>query len=76
LDLRLRITADGNLKACLFGNTEVSLRDEIRSGKSDEDLIKIIDAAVKRKKAHHADEVAAFGILDGGSTFHAHRCNK
>ena len=23
---RLRITADGNLKVCLFGNTEVSLR--------------------------------------------------
>jgi cyclic pyranopterin phosphate synthase len=23
---RLRITADGNLKVCLFGNTEISLR--------------------------------------------------
>lgn len=27
---RLRITADGNLKVCLFGNAEVSLRDMIR----------------------------------------------
>ena len=27
---RLRITSDGNLKVCLFGNTEVSLRDLIR----------------------------------------------
>lgn len=27
---RLRITSDGNLKVCLFGNTEVSLRDIIR----------------------------------------------
>ncbi|KAF3481134.1 molybdenum cofactor biosynthesis protein 1 B [Arthroderma uncinatum] len=27
---RLRITSDGNLKVCLFGNTEVSLRDMIR----------------------------------------------
>ena len=27
---RLRITADGNLKVCLFGNAEVSLRDLLR----------------------------------------------
>ncbi|KAJ5131506.1 Molybdenum cofactor synthesis C-terminal, partial [Penicillium bovifimosum] len=27
---RLRITSDGNLKVCLFGNSEVSLRDVIR----------------------------------------------
>ncbi|KAJ9298861.1 hypothetical protein DTO271G3_3103 [Paecilomyces variotii] len=27
---RLRITSDGNLKVCLFGNAEVSLRDLIR----------------------------------------------
>ncbi|KAB8556647.1 hypothetical protein FH972_025683 [Carpinus fangiana] len=27
---RLRITSDGNLKVCLFGNTEVSLRDMMR----------------------------------------------
>ncbi|TKX22863.1 putative MoaC family protein [Elsinoe australis] len=27
---RLRITSDGNLKVCLFGNSEVSLRDMIR----------------------------------------------
>jgi cyclic pyranopterin phosphate synthase len=29
---RLRITSDGNLKVCLFGNAEVSLRDVIRTG--------------------------------------------
>lgn len=28
---RLRITSDGNLKVCLFGNTEVSLRDMMRA---------------------------------------------
>ncbi|KAJ0062850.1 hypothetical protein NL108_008139, partial [Boleophthalmus pectinirostris] len=51
---RLRITADGNLKVCLFGNTEVSLRDAIRSGASDEELLQIIGAAVGRKKKQHA----------------------
>lgn len=53
---RLRITADGNLKVCLFGNKEVSLRDAIRSGCSEEDLLALIGAAVFRKKKQHAGE--------------------
>jgi cyclic pyranopterin phosphate synthase len=51
---RLRITADGSIKVCLFGNTEVSLRDLIRQGKSDVELVEIIGAAVKKKKKQHA----------------------
>ena len=51
---RLRLTADGNLKVCLFGNAEVSLRDALRSGTSDESLAEIIGAAVGRKKKQHA----------------------
>ncbi|ETV83783.1 molybdenum cofactor biosynthesis protein A, variant [Aphanomyces astaci] len=48
---RLRLTADGNLKVCLFGNAEVSLRDAMRhGGYSDDDLLLVIQAAVKRKK--------------------------
>ncbi|XP_068041610.1 molybdenum cofactor biosynthesis protein 1 isoform X2 [Anomalospiza imberbis] len=52
---RLRITADGNLKVCLFGNSEVSLRDHLRSGASEKELIQIIGAAVGRKKKQHAE---------------------
>ncbi|XP_049621297.1 molybdenum cofactor biosynthesis protein 1 [Suncus etruscus] len=51
---RLRITADGNLKVCLFGNSEVSLRDHLRAGASEEQLLSIIGAAVGRKKQKHA----------------------
>ncbi|CAG0899286.1 unnamed protein product, partial [Darwinula stevensoni] len=51
---RLRITADGNIKVCLFGNSEFSLRDALRDGISDEELLQVISAAVKRKKKHHA----------------------
>uniref|UniRef100_A0A663LLU5 GTP 3',8-cyclase n=1 Tax=Athene cunicularia TaxID=194338 RepID=A0A663LLU5_ATHCN len=51
---RLRITADGNLKVCLFGNSEVSLRDHLRSGASEEELVQIIGEAVGRKKKQHA----------------------
>ncbi|GLV38007.1 Molybdenum cofactor synthesis 1 [Carabus blaptoides fortunei] len=52
---RLRITADGNLKVCLFGNTEVSLRDALRAGCKEEDLSALIGAAVRRKKKQHAE---------------------
>ncbi|KOC59289.1 Molybdenum cofactor biosynthesis protein 1 [Habropoda laboriosa] len=52
---RLRITADGNLKVCLFeGKGEVSLRDAIRNGASDDILKEMIGAAVQRKKKQHA----------------------
>ncbi|KAH7423926.1 hypothetical protein KP509_12G081300 [Ceratopteris richardii] len=51
---RLRLLADGNFKVCLFGPSEVSLRDAIRSGADDNALRELINAAVKRKKAAHA----------------------
>ncbi|KAL2164247.1 hypothetical protein VTH06DRAFT_3463 [Thermothelomyces fergusii] len=35
---RLRITSDGNLKVCLFGNAEVSLRDIIRRANKGEPI--------------------------------------
>jgi cyclic pyranopterin phosphate synthase len=35
---RLRITSDGNLKICLFGNAEVSLRDILRQSNNGEPI--------------------------------------
>ncbi|KOM42826.1 hypothetical protein LR48_Vigan05g043000 [Vigna angularis] len=51
---RLRLLADGNFKVCLFGPSEVSLRDPLRCGAEDHELREIIGAAVKKKKASHA----------------------
>lgn len=51
---RLRITADGNLKVCLFGNTEVSLRDAIRANYTEAEIVELISKSVKRKKKQHA----------------------
>jgi cyclic pyranopterin phosphate synthase len=51
---RLRLTADGHLKVCLFGTAEVSLRDALRDGASDDDLRRIISRAVGNKHARHA----------------------
>jgi cyclic pyranopterin phosphate synthase len=60
---RLRITADGNLKVCLFGNKEISLRDAIRAGCSEDDLLALIGAAVRRKKKQHAGRFLAFHLV-------------
>lgn len=55
---RLRVTADGNLKVCLFGNSEVSLRDVLRATKEGEcvhtRLLPVVESAVQRKQAKHA----------------------
>ncbi|XP_075226373.1 molybdenum cofactor synthesis 1 isoform X2 [Lycorma delicatula] len=51
---RIRLMADGSLKVCLFGNSEISLRDALRSGVSEDDLLAMIGAAIKRKKKQHA----------------------
>lgn len=39
---------------CLFGNAEVSLRDELRRGAEEEEIWQFIEEAVKRKKKQHA----------------------
>lgn len=41
-------------KVCLFGNAEVSLRDLLREGASEEELISVISQAVQRKRFAHA----------------------
>ncbi|XP_037875328.1 molybdenum cofactor biosynthesis protein 1 isoform X3 [Bombyx mori] len=51
---RLRLTADGNLKVCLFGAAEVSLRDAVRGGAGPARLLQLVRAALHNKKAAHA----------------------
>ncbi len=47
---RLRITADGKLKVCLFGAEDLSLRDALREGKTQEELQALVGTAVGLKK--------------------------
>ncbi|KAF9225547.1 molybdenum cofactor biosynthesis prote [Gyrodon lividus] len=51
---RLRVTADGQIKVCLFDAKEISLRDEMRRGATDEELLQVISSAVMGKKEKHA----------------------
>ena len=57
---RLRLTADGGLKVCLFGSEETNLREMLRNGSSDEEIVKVIGDTVMLKKASHGgmDEIA------------------
>ncbi len=60
---RLRVTADGSLKVCLFGAREVSLRDALRGGASEADVVALVAGALAGKARAHAgmDVLAATG---------------
>jgi cyclic pyranopterin phosphate synthase len=50
---RIRLTADGRLRTCLFSLNETDLRGPLRNGASDDDLEQTIRAAVWRKELKH-----------------------
>jgi cyclic pyranopterin phosphate synthase len=58
---RLRLTATGALHACLGHDDAISLRDVMRRGGSDEDLVRSIAAAVTGKRAGHVFERSGAG---------------
>ena len=50
---RIRITAEGKLRTCLFSVHETDLRDPMRAGASDDELEQIVRDAVWRKELKH-----------------------
>lgn len=50
---RIRLTADGQLRTCLFATEETDLRAVLRSQATDEDLAGVIRQAVWRKELKH-----------------------
>jgi len=50
---RIRLTAEGGLRTCLFSLQETPLRELIRSGASDDHLGRVIETAVWRKEEGH-----------------------
>ena len=53
---RLRLTATGALHACLGHDDAISLRDVLRRGGTDEDVVRAIAGAVTGKRAGHVFE--------------------
>jgi cyclic pyranopterin phosphate synthase len=57
---RVRLTADGQIRNCLFATEESNLRDALRAGASDDDLADRWLAAVRAKKAGHGIDDPSF----------------
>ncbi len=50
---RIRLTADGQLRTCLFSRREWDLKTPLRDGATDEDLAQLMRDAVRRKELKH-----------------------
>ncbi|MFL5894282.1 MAG: GTP 3',8-cyclase MoaA [Thermoleophilaceae bacterium] len=50
---RIRLTADGQLRTCLFSRKEWDLKTPLRGGASDEDLAELLRFAVRHKELKH-----------------------
>ena len=50
---RIRMTADGKLRTCLFSTNETDLKELIRSGATDENIIEALNQAVLIKEPGH-----------------------
>jgi len=50
---RLRLTAEGKLRTCLFSETEIDIKEPLRKGISTEELIDVFRLAVKVKPQRH-----------------------
>ena len=57
---RIRLTADGQFRNCLFAVTDYNLRDAMRGGASDDELAQIIEGAVHDKWAGHGIDTVHF----------------
>jgi cyclic pyranopterin phosphate synthase len=50
---RIRLTADGQLRTCLFSRREWDLKTPLRDGASDEELVDVLRFAVRHKELKH-----------------------
>ena len=50
---RIRLTADGQIRTCLFSMVEHSLRDVVRSGATRAEIIEFIESVVLKKEPRH-----------------------
>jgi cyclic pyranopterin phosphate synthase len=57
---RVRLTADGQVRNCLFAREESNLRDAMRAGATDDELAERWILAIKGKRAGHGIDDPAF----------------
>ncbi len=61
---RLRITADGAMRNCLFAVDETPLRDLMRGGATDDELLAQVQRCVASKRASHGIDEEGFSPPD------------
>ena len=57
---RIRLTADGQIRTCLFSTTEYNLRDHLRSGATRDEIVEFIENAALKKEPRHYINDAEF----------------
>ena len=57
---RVRLTADGQVRNCLFAREESDLRSAMRAGATDEDLATRMQLAMMTKRAGHGIDDPTF----------------
>ncbi len=50
---RLRLTADGKIRPCLLSDTEIDIKSPLRGGCGDDELVRLLQAALAIKPARH-----------------------
>jgi cyclic pyranopterin phosphate synthase len=50
---RLRLTAEGRLRSCLFSDVEIDMKTPLREGKGDAHLLGVVEEAIRNKPTDH-----------------------
>jgi cyclic pyranopterin phosphate synthase len=57
---RVRLTSDGQLRNCLFAQTETNLRDALRGGSTDDEIVALMQQCLADKRAGHGIDDPTF----------------
>ena len=50
---RMRLTAEGHLRGCLFSDDEIDIKTPLRQGKGDSHILDLMELAIKNKPKDH-----------------------
>jgi cyclic pyranopterin phosphate synthase len=50
---RLRLTAEGHLRGCLFSDKEIDIKTPLRQGRGEEELLELVKLAIDKKPKGH-----------------------
>ena len=66
---RIRLTADGQIRTCLFSQTEHNLRDVVRNAANRAEIIEFIESVVYKKEAGHTINSQKFAAASRSMSF-------